>query len=80
LRTGGAPIPASTTHHYDVFLPIWLYAMAFAALPLMTALRHLRIHRRRISGLCHTCGYDLRASAERCPECGTGVVTRSNQP
>lgn len=54
-------------------IPLWA---PLAALTWYQAwwLGHRQIHRRRTAaGTCIHCGYDLRASPRRCPECGHEV-------
>lgn len=69
---------ASTTW----WVPHWFLAMLFV-LPValwFAISRPLRARRRRASGQCVRCGYDLRASTDRCPECGTPIPIRGTSP
>lgn len=55
-------------------IPYWAIcgALLILAMPGAAGLFRRRIARRRVrSGRCMTCGYDMRASPDRCPECGT---------
>jgi hypothetical protein len=64
-------MPGMTTivHEAGVTLPHW-FAALLAAVPAVIGWRQHRSHRmRERTGLCAKCGYDLRASPERCPEC-----------
>jgi hypothetical protein len=54
-------------------IPMWLVLALAAILPLTNLLSLLRRRRRKVLGLCPNCGYDLRHSPERCPECGEPV-------
>ena len=68
---GGAP---ARSIEWATTVPYWVVAAVFAVLPAVAALRSLQAYRRRrraAGGLCARCGYDLRASADRCPECGS---------
>jgi hypothetical protein len=51
-------------------IPIWPLA-ALIVVPRFAVL--IRARRRAALGLCIRCGYDLRATPERCPECGSQV-------
>jgi hypothetical protein len=52
-------------------IPYWLAAVVTAVLPVARAAR--RLWRTPLPGHCRRCGYDLRATPGRCPECGSGV-------
>jgi hypothetical protein len=47
-----------------------MFAIPLAVLPTIWLVRLSRQHVRRRRLRCTQCGYDLRATPERCPECG----------
>jgi hypothetical protein len=70
--TVGPPMYVSpgTVHHTRVVLPLWLVMIACAILPAAWIYKRAIGRRRNREGHCPACGYDLRASKDRCPECG----------
>jgi hypothetical protein len=57
----------------NVMFPLWAAALLMASLPAYRLWRDHRSHRarrRESEGRCLNCGYDLRATPGRCPECG----------
>ncbi len=66
----GSPIEA-TRWGIGICIPLSVPTLLFVALfALSRPLWHSRRRRRERLGLCLRCGYDLRASEARCPECG----------
>jgi hypothetical protein len=76
----GAYGMASVQRRLFVAVPHWLLVLAAAVLPALWLIqaRRGRWRRRRRwerDGLCRSCGYDLRATPGRCPECGVATLS-----
>jgi hypothetical protein len=70
LRRDILPPPPPGEPSFVRVVPYWLPVLCLAAPPAASMLRWARRARRRQRGLCRQCGYDLRATPRRCPECG----------
>ncbi len=73
----GLGMPLLVTFPGEVWLlklPLWIPTFLFGSIfCLCRSLHRHRCRKRKKLGLCLECGYDLRGSGERCPECGTLV-------
>ena len=76
----GPPYNIATDRSQALLIPPW--AVASLSLPglvfIAWSIRQIRKARllsyRRSRNLCLACGYDLRASPDRCPECGAAKL------
>jgi hypothetical protein len=63
------PNLTSVSEEHYLAIPCWLALLAGALFPAIPAI-YPRLRRRPRPGFCPRCNYDLRATPERCPECG----------
>lgn len=67
--------PSDWVTAYEIWFPHWVLIPLLLLPGLLWIAMIVRKRRRRLRNACLTCGYDLRASKEICPECGTRFVS-----
>lgn len=65
---------------YAIVVPYWFLCLMSLVWPLYVSVGVVRRWRRQRLGLCPHCGYDLRASQDRCPECGQPISAANRPP
>jgi hypothetical protein len=62
---------------FRLLVPFWFLALLMLILPSVSAVRFARRRRAHPPGVCQNCGYDLRMTPDRCPECGVVPISRT---
>lgn len=66
-------------HFWSIRLPMWIPVLLFSVLLWLTIRPYSRGRTRKRLGLCLRCGYDLRGSNSRCPECNEPILPDGRQ-
>lgn len=61
---------------YSITVPHWFAMLLCLPIPAWWLKHSLRKRSRVKRGICVKCAYDLRASTDKCPECGTAIPRR----
>ena len=69
-RIGFERVESLDPQAFEFIAPLWPLVLFAAVLPCFGILRWIRLARRPSRERCLRCGYDLRATPDRCPECG----------
>jgi hypothetical protein len=70
---GIRPEPVRFNYHEEtqaLVVPYWFFVVVCSALPVVGLRRVILRRRRKHRGACVRCGYDLRGTPGKCPECG----------
>ena len=59
---------------FDLTIPSWAIVLPSAIPTVWWLISYRRRQRASRAGMCPVCGYDLRATPLRCPECGTAAA------
>ena len=60
----------TSVNYLGIAIPYWSLALFSSILPLIWLIRSRLRRQNKSSTCCPSCGYDIRATPERCPECG----------
>ncbi|HEX3355353.1 MAG TPA: hypothetical protein VHS31_00125 [Tepidisphaeraceae bacterium] len=70
----GTMNPGEYDESWILAVHTWQAMILLMALPAIWTYRRFRARRINPLGLCPTCGYDLRATPDCCPECGRTIA------